>query len=805
MSFSGTARSIFRKGWLVALAVTAPLASFAQTYTPTPITTSVFTAPYRYTGLLLARTAANNSSGFTGSGAVVGHPRVVYSCAHLVYDDETGGWLPDVRWFPMWNSGRTPSLSSGRVLRGYRFFQGYASAARSDSNSSATYSLDFVVHYSYENTSDGTFAMSAGEAAPEYLKSSRQKLITGYPSGLYAADAANRYLMHETGPFARSFSTITSSFFGVEEVSAAPGNSGGPVWVKEGENYYYAGTVLAGAARSLGDPTDVLGAYVLNSASEALVGEALVLTVSGPPQFTSQPASRRVSAGGQASFTASASGIGVKYQWYFNDQPISGATGISTTVTASATTAGSYYVVASNEAGQVNSERATLVVEPRPTITRQPVAMAAGPGTTVVFSVEAMGIDLTYQWYKNNSLIFGATGSTFVLGVTSAAGQGGQYHVVATDAYGVTVTSVQTTLSVFTAVANMQLQPVSQRKKAGESVTFAAKTGAANAAYTWFFNGAVIPGANGPTYTVAHVRPVNAGAYRVLVFDGTLNGWSDVATLAVDASRLVNISTRAYVPPGGLLTPGFVIRGASNTKTVLARAAGPALRDYQVSAPLQNPSLSLVSQDLKAEVAENKNWNDSPFMRNTVNGVGAFPFNSGSRDAAATQMLVLNNYGYTVKVADEGSTGGIALAEVYDPEPAGASQIINVSTLGFAGTGERVLIAGFVVQGNIPKPLLIRGVGPGLEPYGVGERLADPQIQLVRQSDGSTLAINDNWGGTAELKAAFAKAGAFELTNNNSRDAALITTLAPGVYTVVISGVSGATGNVLVEIYDLEF
>lgn len=364
------------------------------------------------------------------------------------------------------------------------------------------------------------------------------------------------------------------------------------------------------------------------------------------------------------------------------------------------------------------------------------------------------------------------------------------------------------TLRVVSTLAEMMQQPSSQRAKAGTAATFTAMAKAVNVTYQWYFKGVLVPGAMGASYTIAEVRPEHEGEYRALIRDEAGNfSWSGAATLTVEFSRLVNISTRGYVPPGGTLVPGFVMRGAGGAKTVLARAAGPALREQSVTTSLDNPGLSLVSQDSAVELNSNRSWNDSAAMRTMVNRVGAFPFRAGSLDAATTQVLLLNGKGYTVKVSDEGWAGGIALAEVYEADYDGGSQIINVSTLGFTGTGERVLIAGFVVVGNTPKPLLIRGVGPGLEPYGVGERLADPQIELVRQQDGKAIPIasNDNWGGTAELKAAFGKTGAFDLTKNNSRDAALVATVEPGIYTVVVSGVSGATGNVLVEIYDLEF
>jgi hypothetical protein len=118
-----------------------------------------------------------------------------------------------------------------------------------------------------------------------------------------------------------------------------------------------------------------------------------------------------------------------------------------------------------------------------------------------------------------------------------------------------------------------------------------------------------------------------------------------------------------------------------------------------------------------------------------------------------------------------------------------------------------LLIAGFTLSGNVPRTVLIRGIGPGLTQFGVPNTLADPKLEVFR---GTTLLhANDNWAanttaaGTAELVAAFARTGAFALPNPASRDAALIVTLAPGNYTAQVSGVNDTTGVALIEIYEL--
>ena len=65
------------------------------------------------------------------------------------------------------------------------------------------------------------------------------------------------------------------------------------------------------------------------------------------------------------------------------------------------------------------------------------------------------------------------------------------------------------------------------------------------------------------------------------------------------------------------------------------------------------------------------------------------------------------------------------------------------------------------------------------------------------------IAANDNWGGDPQITAVSKTVGAFALTDPNSKDAALLVTLPPGVYTAQVSGADGGTGVALVEVYDV--
>ena len=144
------------------------------------------------------------------------------------------------------------------------------------------------------------------------------------------------------------------------------------------------------------------------------------------------------------------------------------------------------------------------------------------------------------------------------------------------------------------------------------------------------------------------------------------------------------------------------------------------------------------------------------------------------------------------------------MVEVYDASaPDNPARLINISNRGEVGVGEKILIPGFVVSGQEPRTLLIRGVGPTLSTFGVKGVLEDPILTISQ--DGLVIDTNDDWEDVddpAALTAAMAAVGAFPLVQG-SRDAALIVTLNPGAYTVKVAGVGGTSGVALVELYEV--
>jgi uncharacterized protein (DUF1800 family) len=264
--------------------------------------------------------------------------------------------------------------------------------------------------------------------------------------------------------------------------------------------------------------------------------------------------------------------------------------------------------------------------------------------------------------------------------------------------------------------------------------------------------------------------------------------------------RLLNLSSRGFVgTESEVFVAGFVIsEGAS--KQVLIRAIGPTLADYGIPGVLIDPELKLYDSNNNL-IATNDNWTGT--AGSTFGTVGAFELPSGSRDAA--MVVTLEPGVYSAHAAGLGAdANGEGMIEIYDLS--GASQLLNLSTRGRIESNRSLVISGFVVApGAENRRLLVRAVGPTLSNFGVDNPLSDPAIAVVRAGDAVQIASNDDWGTFANsenLEAIFSTVGAFAL-DPGSKDAVALIELAPGAYTMQVSGVGDAAGISLVEVYDL--
>jgi hypothetical protein len=251
---------------------------------------------------------------------------------------------------------------------------------------------------------------------------------------------------------------------------------------------------------------------------------------------------------------------------------------------------------------------------------------------------------------------------------------------------------------------------------------------------------------------------------------------------------LLNISTRVRVRGGdNVMIGGFIIEGDTN-KDIVFRALGPSLANLGVPGVLADPTLEVYDSD-GVLVQQNDNWTTLP--SGTV-PAGFEPPNPA--EAVVVASLAPGSYTAVLRSAD--GTEGNALCELYDLAP-GNSTVRNISTRGEVGTGDDVMIGGFIIGGTTPAKIMVRAIGPSLAAFGVSGVLPDPVLEL-HDKDGSLIYQNDNW--RAEQAQQIIDT---TIPPSDESESAIIATLAPGAYTAIVHDAGTAQGVALVEVYIL--
>jgi hypothetical protein len=309
--------------------------------------------------------------------------------------------------------------------------------------------------------------------------------------------------------------------------------------------------------------------------------------------------------------------------------------------------------------------------------------------------------------------------------------------------------------------------------------SFAVTTSAGNV-----FRGAIEPSASLLTGTMTGAMAGNftsglttGGAYS----DGTLRG----------------LSTRGFVGTGAnVMIAGFIVNGSAS-KRIVIRGIGPSMAPG-VSGTLPNPKLDLFSGS--NVIASNDDW------ASNSSALSAAGFAAPTSVLESALVANLSPGVYTAQLSGVSNATGIGLVEIYDTDAVSmfpSQKVTAVSTRGFVNTGDGSMIAGFIVEGTASKKVLIEAVGPSLS--GVPGLLADPVLRIVRMSDNAMIRENDNWevgNDSALVRDAASRSGATPLAAGG-KDAAILITLAPGVYTAVASGAGGSTGVALINVYEV--
>lgn len=130
-----------------------------------------------------------------------------------------------------------------------------------------------------------------------------------------------------------------------------------------------------------------------------------------------------------------------------------------------------------------------------------------------------------------------------------------------------------------------------------------------------------------------------------------------------------------------------------------------------------------------------------------------------------------------------------------------SSNLVNLSTRAFVSTGENALIGGFIVQGSEPATVILRAIGHSLRAFGINNPLTDPIMEL--HGSGGIIQTSDDWIDSSNAMTI----ASYRLDPANSLESAILATLNPGGYTVVVRAFDNQNGDLtgvgLVELYDL--
>jgi len=262
---------------------------------------------------------------------------------------------------------------------------------------------------------------------------------------------------------------------------------------------------------------------VTGSCLPADTSVSVAVIVNTAPVVNSQPAPQTICEGAAASFTVSASGSGLTYQWrrgtvnLTNAGTFSGVTtatlAISSVVIADAAT--DYNVVVTGSCTPpVVSNNAALVVNTAPVIVTVSSSQTVCAGTSVSFTVNATGTGVFYQWRKgivnltNTGSISGANSATLTINPVTSADAATDYNVVVSGTCTPSVASVNVNLTV-NDLPGFQTAPTNQTICNGGTVTFSSVAQGSGISYQWFRGASALTDGGNLSGTTTHSLTIN--------------------------------------------------------------------------------------------------------------------------------------------------------------------------------------------------------------------------------------------------------------------------------------------------------
>jgi hypothetical protein len=262
-----------------------------------------------------------------------------------------------------------------------------------------------------------------------------------------------------------------------------------------------------------------------------------------------------------------------------------------------------------------------------------------------------------------------------------------------------------------------------------------------------------------------------------------------------------NVSTRLPVGTGdNVLIEGFIVQGpAGSTKKIIVRAIGPSLLPFGIADALGNPILE-IRDGSNTLVATNDDWGTTQVGGIITGDQSAEISGSGLAPGNNLESAIIANLApgsYTAVVRGVGNTVGTGVVDAFDMSAASPARLANIATRGLVQPGDKLMIAGFIIQ-NGDVRAVVRAIGPSLGAFGIGNALPDTALQL-RDQNGIIVRENDDW--QSDQKQELESTG---LQPSDLLEAAVVTTIPPGQYTVQVRGKPETTGIGVVQVYFLQ-
>ncbi len=550
------------------------------------------------------------------------------------------------------------------------------------------------------------------------------------------------------------------------------------------------GTAITGATGttctvSASDATAGTYTVLVTDSAGTISSSAATLTVTPAeaPAITSHPSGVVAIASQSVTFSAAATGTPTPtLQWYHNGNAVTGANAATLTLTDVQTDhAGSYTMVATNAGGSATTREALLEVFSQelqaPVITTQPEDLSAAIGTNVTFRASASGFPApTFEWFHNGNYLGTSGDGSYTLNNVQES-DGGSYQVIARNRAG-SATSRTATLTVLVVPTNASFS--GEFAGGGQWVLYLDAEGVGTLLLT-------LPGRDQIIYREG----------IAVAADGSFQFGSDATTAADSADALAafyftGVVTGSISPSAATIAVPSL--GISTTGTVASGESAYAGAYDVVPLGGGDAAIHMLTTATGSVLAVAVEPSGVSIGSGTVDPSGNVSLSSGTFTASGQ----LGNTGFSGTVNTPGngsSTAGTPAAA------GGIERLANLSTRVQIGSGASMTV-GFVLDGSVAKQVLVRAVGPGLSKYGVPGVMTNPQLKVYRSE--TVQAENDDWFSStnaSQLATTAATVGAFTL-GDDSLDAALLTQLNPGPYTVRVEDTNGGGGISLIEIYD---